>query len=261
MPPRGMVTQRAVVRLDRGSRDERFEHVVVEEPLEIRVGDEPIAVTMRTPGADRALAAGFLRTEGIVGRREDLVAVEQIEPNVIEATLAEGLDPAPAKRTFYATSSCGLCGKASIAAITRDLPPCRDETTIARDLLDALPAKLRNAQPAFELTGALHAAALFDREGRLELLHEDVGRHNAADKILGQGLLEDRPVEGRILMVSGRIGFEIVQKAAVARVPIVAGISAPSSLAIDLAERVGMTLIGFLRPPRATIYAGAGRLV
>lgn len=252
-------TVRAVVRIDDG---DGFDRVVVEEPLEIRVGGEPIAVTMRTPGNDRELAAGFLLTEGVLRRREELVSLAQRdEANVIDVTVASGVDASSAKRALYSASSCGLCGKATIAAITARVARIEDETVLPRAVLLSLPDAMRAAQPTFDRTGGLHAAALFDARGVLEILCEDIGRHNATDKVLGHHLLAGAPLAGRLLLVSGRVGFEIVQKAAVAGVPFVAGISAPSSLAIDLAERAGITLVGFLRPPRANLYTHRARVV
>lgn len=252
-------TLRSVVRVD---DSEAFDRVVIEEPLELRVGGESIAVTMRTPGDDRELAAGFLLTEGVLRSRDDVLAIARsAEPNVIDVTVREGVDAGPAKRAFYSASSCGLCGKATIAAITARVPPIEDDATFSRAVLLALPDAMRAAQAAFDRTGGLHAAALFDARGDLEVVREDIGRHNATDKVLGHHLLAGAPLAGRMLLVSGRVGFEIVQKAAVARVPLVAGISAPSSLAIDLADRAGVTLVGFLRPPRASIYTHALRVV
>lgn len=249
-------TVRAVMRV---GEDDGFDRVVIEEPLEIRVGGEPIAVTMRTPGNDRELAVGFLLTEGVLRGRDDVVSIA-CEANAVDVAVSPGVDASSAKRALYSASSCGLCGKATIAAITARVAPIEDDVTIARQTLLALPEAMRRAQPTFDRTGGLHAAALFDAAGRLEVLCEDIGRHNATDKVLGHHALEGRPLAGRTLLVSGRLGFEIVQKAAVARVPIVAGISAPSSLAIDLADRTGITLVGFLRPPRASVYTHARRV-
>lgn len=248
-------TARSVLRLD---EDESFDRVVVEEPLEIRVNGEPIAVTMRTPGDDEELAIGFLATEGVLRSPSELRGVTLVEPNVIDVDA--GIDASAAKRALYSASSCGLCGKATITAITVRVPPIEARTVFGRDALLGMPERMRAAQPTFDRTGGLHAAALFDATGKLLHLREDIGRHNATDKVIGRAFLDGTLAE-KALLVSGRAGFEIVQKAAVARIELVAAISAPSSLAIDLAERIGVTLIAFLRPPRASAYAHPARLV
>ena len=240
--------------------------VVVEEPLEIRVEGRPLAVTMRTPGHDRELAAGFLFTEGCVDGADDLHAIASVSDprtegdNIVEVRLASGT-PLPeaalasAQRSLYATSSCGICGKASIDRVLRMAPPVSGVPTMDASLLTALPQKMREAQRAFEETGGIHAAALFTLEGDLEVLREDVGRHNAVDKVLGWRLLNDRvPVDDCILMVSGRAGFELVQKAVVAGVPAMVAVGAPSSLAVELAGSSGMQLVGFLRGERFNRY-------
>ncbi len=245
-----------------------FDRVVVEEPLEIRVAGEPIAVTMRTPGDDRELAVGFLVTEGVLSSATDVLAVEhardgEFPGNVIEVRVADGVDAGPAKRAMYSSSSCGLCGKGTIAAITRRVAPItreEDPVPFSLDVLLSMPAKMRAAQPTFDRTGGLHAAALFDRQGDLLVLREDIGRHNAVDKVIGARILAGETLGGLALMISGRAGFEILQKAAVARIPLVAAVSAPSSLAIDLADRAGITLLGFLRPPRGSVYTHARRV-
>lgn len=263
---------REVTVLDERGTHAATDRVAVEEPLELRVAGEAIAVTMRTPGHDQELTAGFLFTEGVV---PDGAALQRIAhwhdatgrplPDVIEVRLREGatVDVGRARRAFYAASSCGVCGKTTIeslrtkvGALTRDADP----STFPRALLDALPGAMRPAQATFEQTGGLHAAALFARDGTLVVLREDVGRHNATDKVIGHMLLAGRPLTGHALLVSGRAGFEIVQKAAVARIPLLAAISAPTSLAVDLAVELGVTLIGFLRPPRAVIYSHAWRV-
>lgn len=254
-------TVRAVRRV--GDEDE-FDHVVVEEPLEIRVRGEgeaePIAVTMRTPGDDADLAVGFLLTEGVLSSPDDVSAIEQVEPNAIELRLRAGVDAGAARRALYSASSCGLCGKATVAAISVRVPRLEDDARFDLATLMSFTERMRAAQPTFDRTGGLHAAALFDRHGALEVLREDIGRHNAADKAIGSRFRGGASLAGRALLMSGRAGFEIVQKAAVARVPVVAAISAPSSLAIDLAERVGITLVGFLRPPRASVYTHPERI-
>jgi len=247
--------------------------VVVEEPLEIRLGRDPIAVTMRTPGDDLDLAAGFLFTETVLSSGDDVASIAHSERaeeadrrNVIEVVPREGVafDTDKAKRSFYAASSCGLCGKGTIDAIHVRVPTLTraiDETIFDASMLMLLPNAMRAAQTTFEATGGLHAAALFDAEGNLVVLREDIGRHNATDKAIGAMVRERRtPLHGHVLLVSGRAGFEIVQKAAVAQIPVLAAVSAPSTLAIDLAERVGVTLVAFLRPPRASVYTHAWRV-
>ncbi|MGZ3419401.1 MAG: formate dehydrogenase accessory sulfurtransferase FdhD [Polyangiales bacterium] len=249
---------RAVVRPPvSGESEESFDRVVVEEPLEIRVAGEPIAVTMRTPGDDRDLAVGFLLTEGVLHDPREVLEVTT-DKSSIDLRLASGVDASRAKRALFSASSCGLCGKETIASIAVKVPPVEAALRVPLSTLLALPEAMRAAQPTFDRTGGLHAAAIFDREGKLEVLREDIGRHNATDKAIGAHAY---PLGDRILLVSGRAGFEIVQKAAVARIPIVAAISAPSSLAVDLAERLGITLVAFLRPPRASVYTHARRVI
>jgi len=213
---------------------------------------------MRTPGDDEELAIGFLVTEGVLRAPSEIRGVTLAEPNAIDVDA--GIDASAAKRALYSASSCGLCGKATITAITVRVPPIEARTVFGRDALLSMPERMRAAQPTFERTGGLHAAALFDASGKLLHLREDIGRHNATDKVIGRAFL-DGTLAGKALLVSGRAGFEIVQKAAVARIELVAAISAPSSLAIDLAERIGVTLIAFLRPPRASVYTHPARLV
>ena len=255
-----------------GGRDRQGEDAVtVEEPIEIRVGGTPVSVTMRTPGDDFELSAGFLFTERIIARRDDIAdlaygrgADRQPSQNVVDVTLRAGkrVDLARLQRHFYAASSCGVCGKASICAVRiAGIRRPRADVRIGPSLLTRLPAALREAQAVFDSTGGLHAAALFDLQGTLLDVREDVGRHNTVDKIVGNALLEGMlPLAEHILLVSGRGAFEIVQKALVAGVPIVASVSAPSSLAVDLAREHGLTLIGFLRGDRFVVYSGAERL-
>ena len=241
--------------------------VVVEEPLEIRVEGRPLAVTMRTPGHDRELAAGFLFTEGCVDGADDLQALASVKDprtegdNIVDVRLASGT-PLPeaalasAQRSLYATSSCGICGKASIDRVLKVAPPVAPLPELEASYLVALPQKMREAQRAFQETGGIHAAALFTLSGELEVLREDVGRHNAVDKVLGWRLLQDRvPVDDCVLMVSGRAGFELVQKAVVAGVPAMVSVGAPSSLAVELARSSGMQLVGFLRGERFNRYS------
>jgi len=233
--------------------------LAVEEPLQIRVNGRDLSITMRTPGHDRELAAGFLFTEGILKTRADLLSVDSGENSVL-LTLAEGVDPGVA-RNFYTSSSCGVCGKASIDSLHAAGCAMLLPVHIRREIIHGLPEKLRAAQSVFEHTGGLHGAALFDTEGKLEAVREDVGRHNAVDKLIGAAFLDGRlPLEGRILMLSGRASFELVQKAVTAGIPVVAAVGAPSSLAVQTAMRFGMTLVGFVRDGRFNIYSGVSRL-
>jgi FdhD protein len=242
------------------------DRIVVEEPLELRLGRTPIAVTMRTPGEDQELAAGFLFTEGIVGKFSDIEKIAgpvRSLPNVVSIKLRRGLRFKRDRlmRHFYATSSCGLCGKTTLESIRVRTQPVSADFKVSLKLFYALPEHLRAAQDTFEETGGLHAAALFDAKGTLLLLREDVGRHNAVDKLIGAALMQSRfPLDHYILLISGRASFEILQKALVARIPVVAAVSAPSSLAIALARKFGMTLVGFLRGESCNIYAGAERV-
>ena len=240
-----------------------FEHdgtqdaVAVEEPLEIRVGGAPLAVTMRTPGEDEELALGFLYGEGLLDSPRRAGPSEDLAANVVEV---EGpLLKDPGARRFYTTSSCGVCGKGAIEEVVVQCAPLPDGPALPRDLLADLPERLR--QPGFELTGGLHATGLFDAKGRLLVVREDVGRHNAMDKVVGRALLDGRlPLHGHVLCVSGRQSFELVQKAAVAGAPVLVGVGAPSSLAIRLAQDRGMTLCGFARGGRVNVYTGAERV-
>jgi FdhD protein len=248
--------------------------VVVEEPLEIRINGAPLAVTMRTPGSDVELAQGFLFTEGIIADRADIASVRYCNGvdadgrntyNVLNVDLAPGvsLPDTGIERHFYTTSSCGVCGKASIAAIRqRSRYRLADDTLRVRtDTIMGLPARLRAAQKVFETTGGLHAAGLFTAEGQLLAVREDVGRHNAVDKLLGWGVEQDRiPLRGTVLLVSGRASFELVQKAVMGGIPVLAAVSAPSSLAIELANDSGLTLIGFLRGMTMNIYTHLTRI-
>lgn len=252
----------------------RPDTLVVEEPLEIRVNGAPLTVTMRTPGSDIELAQGFLLTEGIVSDRDDIATVRYCQGatddgvntyNVLDVTLAPGV-PAPdvdLTRNFYATSSCGVCGKASLEAvrlISRHSPG-DDPTTVASGVLSALPGKLRKAQRVFATTGGLHGAALFDTDGTELVVREDIGRHNAVDKAVGWALEARRiPLSGTVLLVSGRASFELTQKAVMAGIPILAAVSAPSSLAVDLAAQAGLTLVAFLRGESMNVYTRPDRI-
>ncbi|HEV8524174.1 MAG TPA: formate dehydrogenase accessory sulfurtransferase FdhD [Terriglobales bacterium] len=249
----------------------RFQdYLVAEEPLEIRLDGAPLNVTMRTPGHDLELAAGFLFTEGVIQSREQIAGLdygkterEEASGNIVEVKLQGAeFDRERMQRNFFVASSCGICGKASIEAIRRGgIQPPNAELRVDPDLLCSLPDKLRAAQTIFGRTGGLHAAGLFSTEGELLALREDVGRHNAVDKIVGWALLEGRlPLSDCLLMVSGRGGFEIVQKALAAGLPLLASVSAPSSLAVRLARELGLTLVGFLRGRRFIVYAGEERL-
>jgi FdhD protein len=251
-----------------GSRlSKEDDRIAVEEPLELRLGRTPVAVTMRTPGEDRELAAGFLLTEGIIRQLSDIEKITgpaRSLPNVVSVKLRPGLRFRRDRlmRHFYATSSCGLCGKTTLEAIRVRTQPISDDIKVSLKLLYGLPERLREAQETFDETGGLHAAALFDRAGTLLHLREDVGRHNAVDKTIGAALVRNQlPLDRSILVVSGRASFEIMQKALVARIPVVAAVSAPSSLAIALARKFKMTLIGFLRNGRCNIYAGEARVL
>ena len=246
------------------------DRVAVEEPLEIRVAGRGVAVIMRTPGHDRELAAGFLLTEGVIRDRDDVLDLLVCRDlpaaragNVVEAVLAPGVavDVERLTRHVFSTSSCGICGKATIDAIFQAVPPLRAGPRFPPGMLADLPRRLAEAQPAFGATGGAHASALVGPDGNLEIVREDVGRHNALDKVLGRALLDGRlPLADRAILVSGRVSFELVQKTLMAGVPLIAGIGAPSSLAVACARRGGQTLVGFLRSERMNIYAGAGRL-
>ncbi|TVL92994.1 formate dehydrogenase accessory sulfurtransferase FdhD [Streptomyces sp. SAJ15] len=274
----GRVTERRrVVRVRDGAVSTRPDTLVAEEPLEIRLNGRPLAITMRTPGDDFALAAGFLVSEGVLGGAADVANIVYCAGatedgsntyNVVDVRLAPGV-PVPditLERNVYTTSSCGLCGKASLDAV-RTTARWRlderggDDVRLTPETLSALPDRLRAAQRVFDRTGGLHAAALFTPEGELLDVREDVGRHNAVDKLVGralrQGLL---PLSDAVLLVSGRASFELAQKAVMAGIPFLAAVSAPSSLAVDLAVETGLTLVGFLRGGSMNIYAGEQRI-
>jgi FdhD protein len=264
----------------------RPETLVVEEPLEIRVNGTPVIVTMRTPGSDVELAHGFLLTEGVIARRDDVLTVRYCRGappipeslrssppeddgvnmyNVLDVTLAEHVPP-PAldvTRNFYTTSSCGVCGKASLEAVKLISRYCPgdDPSTISAETLSELPDRLRNAQKVFASTGGLHAAALFGADGTTLAVREDIGRHNAVDKVIGWALEQDRtPLTGTVLLVSGRASFELAQKAVMAGIPVLAAVSAPSSLAVDLASQSGLTLVAFLRGDSMNVYTRPDRV-
>ncbi len=248
--------------LDGDESSERDDLLAVEEPLEIRIGSTPLAVIMRTPGHDDELAAGFLYGEGIVRTRDDIAALLHWQDdsgafaqNLITVRLRVDHDAAGWQRQFYATSSCGMCGKASIEAALSMAPPLERRLDASPEVLYALPDRLRAAQSVFDRTGGLHASGLFSLDGELLAVREDVGRHNAVDKLIGRALLDgDLPLSERILLLSGRVSFEIVQKALAARIPLIAAISAPSSLAVSVAQRCNIGLVGFLREGRMNVY-------
>ena len=272
-----ITTRRPILKLTLGEgASRRADTLAVEEPLEIRVAGAPLAVTMRTPGHDVELAAGFLVSEGFIARSADFRSAihcggpgtggQENTYNVLDISLAPGValpDPDAARR-FYTTSSCGVCGKASIDAVrtVSQHPIGADDVRVGAEQISALPDRLRAEQAAFDKTGGLHAAALFDADtGEMLVLREDVGRHNAVDKVVGWALLNDRlPLRRQVLQVSGRASFELVQKAAMAGIPLLSAVSAPSSLAAELADESGVTLIGFVRGRSMNIYTHAHRV-
>lgn len=242
--------------------------VAVEEPLELRVDTQSLAVLMRTPGHDEELAAGWLVSEGVLRRREDLQGIRPYarnrDGNVVDVFLGPSatFDPRRLSRHVFASSSCGVCGTTSIDAVCRAFPATRQRGKVAGTVLRALPGRLRESQAAFDATGGVHAAALFSRAGELLLLREDVGRHNAVDKVVGRWWLEGRcPASDALLLVSSRASFEILQKGLAAGIALVATVGAPSSLAVAFARRSGQTLVGFLRDDRFNVYAGGARIV
>jgi FdhD protein len=267
----GATTRTRVVRVDGDASTQRADLLATEEPLEMRVDGRSLAITMRTPGADFELAVGFLHGEGILRGRQDLSTVRycvdaaQQQYNVVTVDLAPGITPPPetAMRNVLTTSACGVCGTASLQALQeRGMTPVGSGPRIDADLLRDLPGRLAAEQPVFDRTGGLHAAALFTPAGDLLAAREDVGRHNAVDKVVGWALLQERlPLSDSVLLVSGRAGFEIAQKAVAAGVPVVAAVSAPSSLAVSVAREFGLTLVGFLRGARFSVYAGEQRIV
>ncbi len=238
--------------------------LAVEEPLQIRVNGRDLAITMRTPGQDDELAAGFLFTEGIIPGRDAIAEITESE-NAVDVKLKTEahLDLSAQTRNFYLTSSCGVCGKASVDALVAAgcTAPPRDRPKVAANVVRGLPDTLRATQPVFDRTGGLHAAALFDASGKLQLVREDVGRHNAVDKLVGRSVLDGRvPLHDSILLVSGRASFELVQKALLAGIAVLAAVGAPSSLAVETARRFGMTLAGFVRHGRFNLYSGESRI-
>jgi FdhD protein len=271
--PRRPVTSLRVRAIDGTEVRDRPDKVVTEEPMEIRVhgpGQEPrpLAVTMRTPGNDFELAVGFCRTENVLRDPSDLDSVAyclagdgEQEYNVVTIRMRRPYRPVGPDRDFVANASCGLCGKSTLDAVEQHCAPVASGPVVTRSVIAALPDRLRAAQRVFEATGGLHAAATFSPAGDLLVLREDIGRHNALDKLVGQAFLAGMlPLADTVLMVSGRVSFEIVQKAAIAGIPIVCAVSAPSSLAVDAAQRFGQTLVGFLRDDRANVYTHSERI-
>ena len=273
-PLRRNLTPAKVVAFNDGVRSERPDTLATEEPMEIRVagpGQEgkAVSVTMRTPGGDYELAVGFLFTEGLIEPGDvqrvaycDDLGDEEQRYNVVTVTLSRPFDHDVLRRNFYATSSCGICGKAALEDVEVRCAPVAPGPEVSADVLVTLPDALRDKQKVFDRTGGLHAAGLFTSAGELGALREDVGRHNAVDKVIGEALLRGAlPLADRILQVSGRLSFEIVQKAAVAGIPIVSAVSAPSSLAVEAGERFGMTVVGFVREGRCNVYTHPERVV
>lgn len=269
-----LTVRRPVVRIGPDARVSQADLLAAEEPLEIRVGGRALAVTMRTPGHDVELAHGFLLTEGVIGGVADVTTARYCDSfdaqgrntyNVLDVNLAAGVAPPQpgVERNFYTTSSCGVCGKASLDAVrlrSRWLPHA-DPVEIDAAVLARLPDELRRHQRVFDRTGGLHAAGLFTADGTMVVVREDVGRHNAVDKVLGHALLAGAvPVRAGVLVVSGRVSFELVQKAVMAGVPVLAAVSAPSSLAVELAEESGLTVAGFVRDGSMNLYTRADRI-
>lgn len=272
----GRVTTRCLARrVTSDAAVSRRETLAVEEPLEIRVNGRPITVTMRTPGADVELAQGFLLTEGVIGRREDVQAIRYCQPNpsanpsnnynVLDVRLAPTVAPpvVDITRNFYTTSACGVCGKASLDAVRlASLYPIADQNLkVAATTLTEMPFQLRSDQKVFSATGGLHGAALFEPDGTMLVVREDIGRHNAVDKVIGWALEHNRiPLSATVLLVSGRASFELTQKAVMAGLPILAAVSAPSSLAVDLAAQSELTLVAFLRGDSMNVYTHPDRI-
>jgi FdhD protein len=249
-----------IVRVTASGRDAAEDALVVEEPLEIRIGEKPVSVTLRTPGDDFDLAAGFLFTESIA--REFAEIRHWGSPNVVRVDLPAGVtvDLQRLQRHFYSTSSCGVCGKVSIDALRVQTTAVESDLRIEATVIAGLPDALRAEQKTFDATGGIHAAGLFAADGTILRVREDVGRHNAVDKVIGSFVREGVALADRILVVSGRTSFEIVQKAIVARIPILAAVGAPSSLAVELAREFGITLLGFVRDGRFNVYSGRQRV-
>jgi FdhD protein len=252
-----------ITRYESGIPSNADDVLAVEEPLEIRVGERPVSVTLRTPGEDFDLAAGFLFTESILRSSDEIASIRHWgSPNVVRVDVRENvkLDLKRLQRHFYSTSSCGVCGKASIDALRVNVAPIESSTTIPPQVITSLPDKLRAAQKAFDATGAIHAAGIFTPDGELLRVREDVGRHNAVDKVLGSYFREGQSLADHVMVVSGRTSFEIVQKALVARIGVLAAVGAPSTLAVHLADEFHLTLLGFVREGRFNVYSVAERV-
>ena len=251
-----------VTRFERGISREEDDVLAIEEPLEIRVGEKPVSVTLRTPGDDFDLAAGFLFTESILHSSDDVEGIRHWgSPNVVRVDVRGKVDLQRLQRNFYSTSSCGVCGKVSIDALRVHAAPVESAMRVSREVVNGLAEALRGAQTTFDATGAIHAAGVFTADGTLVRLREDVGRHNAVDKVIGSFFREGASLGEHLLFVSGRTSFEIVQKAIVARMPILAAVGAPSSLAVELARDFGVTLLGFVRDGRFNVYTREERIV
>jgi FdhD protein len=267
--PRDAVERRSVWKIQRGRGSEISDWVVVEEPLEIRVDGESLAVIMRTPGHDLELAAGFCLTEGVVRSMDAIGTIRQCRSgddgdlNIIEVSLAPGttLDHQRLRRNLISSAACGLCGKASLEALATQASPVTSRVRVQREVLESLPERLLLSQENFGRTGALHASGLFDADGRIRLCREDVGRHNAVDKVVGRVALDGLSARDAILLVSGRTSFEILQKAAVAGIPIVCAISGPTTLAIETARAFNITLVNFLRGEGMNVASGQERII
>jgi len=265
MKENGVGSQKIIRRKRDGKLEYLPDDLTIEEPLEIRVGRRVLATTMRTPGHDEELAAGFLVSEAIVRRREEIAKISTDRENTVVVDLAAGLKLKlnSIQRFGTISSSCGLCGKTSIEAIRQNFPAIRSTTfRIGIETLLSLPDRLRKQQGDFTRTGGIHAAGIFDANGGLKIVREDIGRHNAVDKAIGRAFLDKLlPLDRHVLLVSGRASFEIMQKALAAGIPIVAAVSAPSTLAVDFAREGNQTLIGFLRPPSFNIYSHVERVI
>jgi FdhD protein len=268
--PRGEIQEGRVLAVRGGQAAERQDVLAVEEPLEIRLAGYSVSVTMRTPGDDLDLAAGFLFTEGILRDPADVASMHHCPTDDPESAMnilnvnpvdPATVDPSRWQRNFFVTSSCGICGKASIETVRQETCPIASSLRVSASVLYGLSDGLRQAQSVFEQTGGLHAAGLFTARGELVVLREDVGRHNAVDKVIGHAFRSGMvPLSDYLLLVSGRASFEIVQKVLMAGIPLVAAVSAPSSLAVDLAQNAGMTLVGFLREGRFNVYSAPERI-
>jgi len=265
MKDSGIGSQKIIRRKRDGELEYLPDELTIEEPLEIRIGRKPVATTMRTPGHDEELAAGFLVSEGIVRTRDQIASISMSGENRVVLELKDSLKLklSSAKRFGTISSSCGLCGKTNIEAIRQNFPAIRStDIRIDIETLLSLPERLRNAQSDFARTGGIHAAGIFGLDGKLKIAREDIGRHNAMDKAIGRAFLDELlPLDRHLLLVSGRASFEIIQKALAAGIPIAAAVSAPSSLAVELARDSNQTLIGFLRPPSFNIYTHVERVI